>query len=106
MTADLAEFAAARKVVALVGMQLVRPTARPPALACDTRDGVHKFLEHYRVVPVGSGHAEHQRDALPVRDEVTLAAELASIGRVGPRVRAPRGLGTLAPSRLTRLKSS
>lgn len=99
-------FPTAREVVALVGMQLVGPTARSAALAGDLGHGIHEFLEHHRVMPVGTRDAEHQRDALPVRDEMALAAELASVGRVGPRVRAPRGLDTLAPSRLTRLKSS
>jgi hypothetical protein len=50
--------------------------------------------------------AEHQRDTLAVRGEVALAAELASVRWVGAGVRAPRGLDTLAPSKLTRLRSS
>jgi hypothetical protein len=57
-------------------------------------------------MPIGSGHAQHQRDAFPVGDEVPLDAEFASVGRVGSRVRAPRGLGTDAASRLARLRSN
>jgi len=100
------KLAAACKVVTLVGVQLVGPTARSASLARDPRYGIHEFLEHHRIVPVCASDAEHQRDALPVRDEMAFAAELAPVGRVGPRVRAPRGLDTLAPSKLTRLKSS
>ena len=107
LDASLSEMsAAARKVVALVRMQFVGPAARSAALASDCGDGVNEFLEHHRVMPVGARDTEHQWDALPVRDEVALAAELAPVGRVGSRVRAPRGLDTLAPSKLTRLKSS
>lgn len=57
-------------------------------------------------MPVGARDAEDQRDALAVRDDVALAAELASVRRVGPGVLAPLGLATLAASRLARLKSS
>lgn len=97
---------AACEVVALVRMQLGRPAARPAALAPHIGQGIDQLLEDHRVVPVGAGHAEHQRDALAVRDEVALAAQLASVRGVGARVRAPRGLATLAASRLARLKSS
>ncbi len=83
--------ATACEVVALVGMQLLGPAAWPAALARNAGQRVHQFLEHPRVMPVGARDAKHQRDALPVRDEVAFAAELAPIGRVGARVRAPAG---------------
>src|SRR6187402_1950311 len=93
-------------VIGLVCMQFAGPAPWSAALARHGRQGIDQLLEDHRVVSVGPGHAEHQRDALAVRDEVALAAELAAVCRVGARVRAPRGLGTLAPSTLTRLKSS
>ena len=98
--------AAARKVVDLVGMQLCGPAARPARLAAHGRQGVYQLLEDHRIMAVGPGDAEHQRDALAIRDEVALAAEFAPVRGVGPCVRAPRGLGTLAPSMQARLKSS
>ena len=98
--------AAACKVIAFVGMQLVGPAARSAALAGNAGHGIYEFLEHHRVMSIGARDAEHQWDALPVRDEMAFAAELAPVGRVEARVRAPRGLDTLAPSKLTRLKSS
>jgi hypothetical protein len=104
--AQLEMLSAARVVIPFVGMQLVRPAARPAALACNRRQRVDQFFEDHRVMPVGSGDTEHQRDTLPVRDEVAFAAELAAVRRVGACVRAPRGLGTVEPSRLARLKSS
>lgn len=98
--------AAARIVVAFVGMQLVRPTPRLAAGAGHSRQRIDQLLEDHGIVPVGPGDAERQRDALPIRDEVALAAEFSAIGRVGACVRAPRGLATLAASRQARLKSS
>jgi len=93
-------------VVALVRMQLVRQTLRPATSARNRGQRIDQLLEDHRVMPVGAGDTEHQRDTLPVRDEVALAAELASVRRVGAGVQAPRGLGTVDPSRLARLRSS
>ena len=97
---------ASRVVVTLVRMQFPGPSTQPAPLATHRRQGVDQLLEDHRIVAIGPGDAEDQRDALAVRDEVALAAELAPVRGVGPRVRPPRGLGTLAPSMLTRLKSS
>lgn len=63
-------------------MQFIGSAARPAAFSCDRRDSVHELLKHHRVMPVGARDAEHQRDTRPVRDEVALAAELYSVGRV------------------------
>lgn len=98
--------AAPSEVVALVRMQLLGPLARPAALAAHRWQCINQILEHHRVMAVGPGDAKDQRDALAVREDVALAAEFSPVRGVGPRVRAPRGLGTLAPSTLARLKSS
>ncbi len=105
--AQLAQVGAAtRKVIALVGMQLVRPASGPTATAAHRRQGIDQLLEHHRVMPIGWRDAEDQRDAMAVRDDVALAAELAPVRRVGAGVLAPRGLATLAASMLARLKSN
>lgn len=97
---------AARVVISLVRMQLAGPAAWPAWLATHRWQGVNQRIEDHRIVTVGASDTEHQRDALAVRDEVALAAKFASVRGIGARVRAPRGLATLAPSMLTRLKSS
>ncbi len=98
--------AAAGKVVAFVGMQLVGPAPRPAWLATHGRQGIDQFLKDHRTMAVGSGDAKRQRDALAVCDDVALAAEFAPVRGIGPCMQAPRGLGTLAPSIQARLKSS
>jgi len=98
--------AATVDVVGLVSVQLAWPASWPPWLAGDWRQGIDQFLQDHRVVPVGSGHAERQGNAIAVDDQMPLAAEFAAIGRVRPGVRAPRGEATLAASRLARLRSS
>ena len=97
--------AAAMEVVALVGVQALGPASWPARQAPDSGQVVDELFEDDRVVQVGSCDAEHQRDARPVGHDVAFAAELAAVGRVGARVRTPRGLATLAPSMLARLKS-
>ena len=97
---------APRVVISLVCMQLTGPAARSAWLAAHRWQGVNQLIEDHRIVTVGSGDAKDQRDALAVRDEMALAAKFSSVRGIGARVRAPRGLATLAPSMLTRLKSS
>ncbi len=98
--------AAASIVIALVGMQFVRPAPGPTATATYRWQRVDQLLENHRVMPVGARDAEDQWDALAVRDDVALAAEFAPVRGVGAGVVAPRGLATLAASMLARLKSS
>ena len=105
-TSALEMGATSREVVALVCMQLARPPARSARLAAYGRQCIYQLLEDHRIVTIGASDAKDQRDTLGVRDDVTLTAKLAPIRGVMPCVRAPRGLGTLAPSMLTRLRSS
>lgn len=86
-------------------MQLVRPPAGPAAFAAHRRQGVDQLFEDHRIMAVGHSDAKDQRDGLAVRD-MALAAKFAPVRGIGPRVWAPRGLATLAPSMLARLKSS
>src|SRR3954447_17058287 len=84
--------AAAGVIVRLIGVQLLRSPPGPAARLADRRHGVERLLEHDAVVDVGGREQDRQRDALPVHDEVALAARLAAVGRVRPG-RGPAGLG-------------
>ena len=86
-------------------MQLRRPLACPPRQACNGWNRIHALLEHHGVVPVGTADEDHQRDASGIYDDMSFGAELASVGGVGARFLAPRGLGTEEPSMLARLQS-
>ena len=104
-TAPLQMFATAMEVITLVSVQPLGPASRSARQSSNGGQVVDEFLEDHGVVPVGPRDAEHERDARSIGHNVALAAELAAVGRVGARVRTPRGLGTLAPSMLARLKS-
>lgn len=91
--------------------------ATPSSAYSMAKAGLHSLTQHLAMelaskqirvnaVSPGSGDAKDQRDALAVRDEMALAAKFSSVRGIGARVRTPRGLATLAPSMLTRLKPS
>jgi hypothetical protein len=93
-------------VVALVGVQLLGPTAGPPASPRpDRHDGVEQRLHHAAVVHVGRGHRDRERDALPVDQEVVLATRLALVGRVRSDGGSPLFAAKLRLSRLARVQS-
>jgi hypothetical protein len=95
-------------VVALIGMQFVRPLTRSPAPPFDRLDGFDQIFEDDRVVDIGRREPDREWDALAVDQDVALGASLATVGRVGTNflVRtAPLLAGTLEPSRLARDQS-
>ena len=97
----------AAMIVALVGVQLVRPAPRATATPCaHTRHRVEGGGQHAAVVAVGSGQRQAERRAVGVHDEVALRARLTPIRRVRPRRGAPFFAGKLALSRAARDQSS
>lgn len=97
---------AAREVVSLARMKLLRPAQGAALDSAYCRLRIYQLFKHHRVMPSGACHAEHKRHAVFAGDEVPFAATLASVPRVGARVRASRELGTDAPSMLVRLTSN
>ncbi len=96
---------AASEVMALVCMQLARTFAGLAAQARHRRDGIKRGLECHRIVSVGARDRDSQRDAACVYDDVPFRTKLSPIRRGGAGFLAPRGLETLAPSRLARSQS-
>lgn len=100
-----AGLAAATVVVGLVGVQLGRPSTRPPDALPDRRHGVDQGLEEPAVVGVGWAEANRERDTVRVHDDMALGPGLAAVGRVRTRKLAPLLAGTEALSRLARPQS-
>jgi hypothetical protein len=97
--------AAAAMIIGFVGMQLVRPAARPARLAWDGWHGVEQVLEGPAVVRVGAAQQESERDAAPVGQKVALGACLAAVCRVRPGSGAPLLAAMDALSMQARLQS-
>jgi hypothetical protein len=96
------------EVVALVSVQLVRALTWPTTPALDRRDGLDQVFQDPRVVDVGSGEPDGERDALAVDHNMALRARFATIRRIRADLllgTAPPLAGTLEPSRLARDQS-
>ncbi len=96
---------AAGKVVALVRMQCARAFARRTAQARHGWEGIEGALERHRIMPVGTRDCDRQGNASGIYDQMPFAPEFAPVRRVGAGFLAPRGLATLAASRLARSQS-
>ncbi len=83
-----------RVVVSLVCMQIV---GQRRGLVGLTRrwQSVDQFIQRCRIVRVGFGDSERQRDALAIRHEIALAAGFTSVRGTGS-FRGPRWLATRA----------
>ena len=97
--------AASAVVIAFVGVELVRPTARSSARPANRRHGVEGGGQHPAVVPVGPAERQAERRALAIDDQVPLRARLAAVRRIGPGLRAPLLARTDALSSDARLQS-
>ena len=93
-------------IVPLVGVQFLRPFARPSASAPNGRDGIQGGFEHLAVIHVGCRDEDGQREAVPLDHQMALRARFAPICRVGAARFAPPGAGTLAESSEARDQSS
>ena len=97
--------AAAAVVVAFVGVELVRPTARSSVTPANRRHSVEGGRHHAAVMSVGPAERQAKRRALAIDDQVPLRARLASVRRIGPGLRAPLLARTEALSSDARLQS-
>jgi hypothetical protein len=94
-TSLLERLAASRKVVALVGVQLLWALTRSATALSDRRDGVHGLLQYIGVLDVGRRVDHRERDPLPVDHNMALRARFTlpsgSLRSFGPRglVRLP-----------------
>lgn len=97
--------AASAVVMASVGVELVRPTARSSARPANRRHGVEGGGQHPAVAPVGPAERWAEQRALAIGDQVPLRARLAAVRRIGSGLRAPLLARTDAPSSDARLQS-
>jgi hypothetical protein len=96
LNAPLAEEpSAAREIVALVGVELFRPSAWPAAFTLYGHDRVDKTFEHLGVVHVGAGEHYGERHASGVGQDVPLRSGSTSIYRIRTGPCGPLFAGTL-----------
>jgi hypothetical protein len=76
-------------VVAAIGEQRLRSSARSPDAAPDGRHPIEKVEQLRDVVAVAAGERPGERDPAAVYEEVVLAACPAAVNRAGTRFGAP-----------------
>lgn len=86
-------------IVRLVGMKLVRASARPTTGPLDAGHALEHRDGHLAVVEVGARDVDCERHATGVDDHVVLGACFATIGRVRARFLAPPFALTLDESK-------
>src|SRR5229473_8186637 len=79
--------------------------ARSPSLALQGWDSINQCEGLLRIVTIGPGKLDCQWNALTVANQMTLAAELGPIGRIGTRLEPPKTARTELPSTTARDQS-
>lgn len=97
---------AAWEVIAFIGMNLLWPTSPPTGLAGYRLDGVKRPLKDFRIVRVRRRNQGREGNALPVDDEVVLAAGFAAVDRIGAGESPHFCAGITDASRAARSKAS
>ncbi len=76
-------------MVPFVGMELAGALARTTARTCDGLHGIEHGLQHVGIRHVGGGQSDRQWQAVPVSQDVVLAARTPAVARVGACFWAP-----------------
>lgn len=76
-----------------------------PAQTLQRWDCIDKRERLLRVVTIGPGELDYQRNALTVANQMTFAAELRSVGGVGTCLKPPKTARTELPSTTARDQS-
>ena len=92
-------------VIAPVTQHTIRTMSRSSALSLQGWDGVNEGESLLRAVAIGPGELNDQRNSPCVADQMTLAAELGPVSRIGARLRPPKTARTELPSTTARDQS-
>jgi hypothetical protein len=96
---------AARDIIGLVGMPLVRPLTPTSVGLSNPGHGVEEVLEDYRIVTIGPRQEGGERQPTPLGQNMPFGAAFAAIGGVRSREVAPLLAGIEAESMQARLQS-
>ena len=93
------------RVVAAVGVDLIRSPTRPTAFAPHRRNSIHHRQQLCDIVCVGTGQRNSEWNALRICDDVVFAARFGAIGRIWTGAFAPKTARTEALSMAERDQS-
>ena len=92
-------------VIAAVAQYAIRTMARSSPLSLQSWDGINQCEGLQRVVTIGTGELNGQRDSPSVANQMTLAAELRSVSRIRSCLSPPKTARTELPSTTARDQS-
>jgi hypothetical protein len=79
--------------------------ARSSSLSLQAWDGINQCECLLRVVTIGSGELDNQRNSASIADQMALAAQLRSVSGVGTCLKPPKTARTELPSTTARDQS-
>ena len=92
-------------VITAVTAHAIRTMPRSSALSLQKWDGVNQGEGLLRVVPVGSGELDNQRNSASIADQMALAAQLGPVSWIRPRLVPPKTARNELPSTTARDQS-
>lgn len=90
----------------LVRMQFPGSPAATSTAGTDRRDSADERFQALAVVHVGAGDTQRQRQPVPIGDQMNFRPQLATVGRIRSRQKAPFAARTLTESIAHRDQSS
>jgi len=76
--------------ISMVALKNSGPEPRPPARASHRRNGVEQFDGKLSIENVGGCHAQRQRNARGIHDQMAFTAVFGAVRGVRPRMRPPK----------------
>ena len=92
-------------VITTVAQYAVRTMARSSSLSLQAWDGINQCEGLLRVVTIGSGELNSERNSPSVADQMALAAQLGPVGRIRSRLQPPKTARIELPSTTARDQS-
>jgi hypothetical protein len=92
-------------VVTTAAHHAIRTMTRSSALSLQGRDGVNQCEASPRIVSVGPGELNRQRNSPSVANQMALAAQLGSVSWIRPRLAPPKTARIELPSTTARDQS-
>jgi hypothetical protein len=92
-------------VIATVATHAIRSATRTTSFSLESWDGVNQRECLLRIITIGPGELDGQRNSVSVANHMTLAAELGPIGRITARLLPPKTARIELPSTTARDQS-
>jgi len=70
------------RIIAAIAEHADRPAPGPTTFALQARNGIDQGQCFLRVISIGAGQADRERDTLSITDQMPFAPSLGAVGRI------------------------